>query len=135
MYSPSLLYDDISICNVIGVYKSGNNTGSNSELFQNEKSFLSNLLPKTELVQQNGEKFVLYPNPANTTITINYELQKDEIGNVIVYDIMGREQMKIELHYRNNRTSINVSSLMTGIYTYKYMINSIQKVTGKLIIE
>ncbi|MBK6329810.1 MAG: T9SS type A sorting domain-containing protein [Bacteroidetes bacterium] len=64
-----------------------------------------------------------------------YELSKNQKGLVIVYDILGREQMKIDLHSDNNKVSINVSLLKQGLYTYKYLVNNRQQITGKLLIQ
>ena len=43
--------------------------------------------------------------------------------------------MKIDLHSDNNKVSINVSSLRQGLYTYKYLVNNRQQITGKLLIQ
>jgi len=135
MYEPTMLYVDISICNVIGVYKTGQNNITQEGLFERKNKYLSSLAPKKELLQQKINKFGLYPNPASTTITIAYELNQNEKGNVIVYDILGREQMIIDLDYMANRVSVNISSFTPGLYTYKYLVNNVQKETGKLLIE
>jgi hypothetical protein len=135
MYSPASMFDDITTCNAIGVYKNGN-SGNSKGIFDDENAYLKSLKPKETLLTKNGEHtFKLYPNPATTTVTIAYELNKNEKGKVIIYDILGREQMKIDLHHDNNKVSINVSLLRQGIYTYKYLVNNAQKIAGKLLIE
>jgi len=135
MYNPASMFDDITICNAIGVYKNGN-SGNSKGIFDNENAYLKSLKPKENLLTNNGEHaFMLYPNPATTTVTIAYELNQNEKANVIVNDILGREQMKIDLHPAHNIVSINVSLLRQGIYIYKYLVNNRQEKTGKLLIE
>ncbi len=133
MYAPANMFDDIAICNAIGVYKTGNNGKGK---FDDENKYLRSLKPKENTLGKYAEHaFLLYPNPASTTVTIAYELNKNEKGNVIICDILGREQMKIDLWPDNNKVSINVSLLRQGIYMYKYLVNNRQQVTGKLLIE
>ncbi|MBK6818880.1 MAG: T9SS type A sorting domain-containing protein [Bacteroidetes bacterium] len=136
MYQPALMYDDIAICNAIGVYKPNGNSNNPKGIFDNENKYLQTLKPTNRILEKYSEyPFTLYPNPASTTVTIAYELSKNQKGLVIVYDILGREQMKIDLHSDNNKVSINVSLLKQGLYTYKYLVNNRQQITGKLLIQ
>ena len=136
MYNPASMFDDIAICNSIGVYKIGGSNENTKGRFDDENAFLQSLKPKTNLLGKHSDHpFMLYPNPASSTVTIAYELNKSEKGKVIIYDLLGREQMKIDLHHYNNKVSINVSLLRQGIYTFKYLVNNVQKTTGKLLIE
>jgi len=116
-------------------YKTGQNNNTQEGLFERENKYLSSFALKKEPLQQKINKFLLYPNPASTTITIAYELKQNEKGNVIVYDILGREQMIIDLDCRANRVSVNINSFTHGLYTYKYLVNNVQKEAGKLLIE
>jgi hypothetical protein len=135
MYNPANMFDDMAICNAIGVYKI-DNSGNGKGLFDAENAYLQSLKPKANILSQQGEHpFLLYPNPAITTVTIAYELGKTEKGMVIMYDILGREQLKIDLHPGYNKMSINVSLLKQGIYTYKYIVNNLHQYAGKLLIE
>jgi hypothetical protein len=98
--------------------------------------YLKSLKPKENALTLQGEHpFLLYPNPASTAVTVAYELSRTEKGMVIMYDILGREQLKIDLHPGTNKMSINVSLLKQGIYTYKYIVNNLHQYAGKLLIE
>jgi hypothetical protein len=131
LYNPASMFDDISLCNSIGVYKNGGGSG----LFDDENNYLKSLKPKQNDLVNSENQFILYPNPASTTVTIGYKLQPSEKGDVIVYDLLGRAQMKIDLDYNINKVSVNILSLPQGIYTYKYFVNNVQKEAGKLLIE
>ncbi len=131
LYNPASMFVDISLCNSIGVYKNGDGSG----LFDDENNYLKNIKPKLNVFSNSENQFILYPNPASTAVTIGYKLQPNEKGDVIVYDLLGRAQMKIDLDYNINKVSINILSLPQGIYTYKYFVNNVQKEAGKLLIE
>ncbi|MBP6455468.1 MAG: T9SS type A sorting domain-containing protein [Chitinophagaceae bacterium] len=77
----------------------------------------------------------IYPNPSSKQITIEYVLNEGEKGELLVYDIYGRERMKIDLSNTISRVSADISHLELGIYLYRYMINGKNSTTGKLIKE
>jgi hypothetical protein len=130
------MFDDIAMCNAIGVYKQENNNGNSKGIFDKENSYLQSLTPKENaVIYESKSKFMLYPNPASTTINISYELTQTEKGMVVLYDILGREYLKVDLNSSNNKVIIDISSMNRGIYTYKYMINERQHNVGKLLIE
>jgi hypothetical protein len=131
LYNPASMFDDITICNSIGLYKNGNGNG----LFDDENNYLKSLKQKSSILANSENQFILYPNPASSIITIGYTLQPNEKGDVVVYDILGREQIIINLDYNINKVSVNISSLAQGIYSYKYVVNNVQKQAGKLLIE
>ena len=137
LYNPLAQFDDIALCNIIGVYKNGgsNATETVRGIFDEENAYLRSLKPKGILPVVSENNFSLYPNPASTTISIAYLLKSNEKGNVFIYDILGREQLNIDLHYTASKVSASISSLQTGIYTFKYHVNNIQREAGKLIIE
>ncbi|MBK6331151.1 MAG: T9SS type A sorting domain-containing protein [Bacteroidetes bacterium] len=136
MFEPAMVYDDISLCNTIGVYKQGNNINTKG-IFDDENAYLKSLQLKNNRLASKyiGSKFMLYPNPASTNITIAYDLSSNENGFVVVYDILGRKLMVIDLDESNNKVSVNISSLQHGIFTYKYLVNKIQREAGKLLIQ
>ena len=68
-----------------------------------------------------------YPNPFNPTTTISYQLPKDGIVTLKVYDMLGREvatlvndKLKTPGRYSVN---FNASSLASGVYIYQLKVN------------
>ncbi|MBU3664055.1 MAG: T9SS type A sorting domain-containing protein, partial [Bacteroidetes bacterium] len=64
-------------------------------------------------------KFNLYPNPAKSNCTIDFELESTAKLNMQLKDLQGREvQSKIELNLGAGKHSqqINLSNLRTGLY-------------------
>jgi len=86
-------------------------------------------------VNDNGsiqDNFIIYPNPSNGEINI---MSRFDVGNTIIsiFDMNGRKvfAQQVELH---NNTSINTSSLNTGIYLIK-IESADRSQTSKLIIN
>ncbi len=122
---PTIVYNDWTICHNNGVYKNGNSFS------------MDNLGTIDPILLQNIEHSVIsiYPNPASTHITIDYALEYNEHATLALYDIIGKEQLKIDLLPSVNRVIANISGLKTGVYVYKYFTSTKTLQTGKLIIK
>jgi hypothetical protein len=59
----------------------------------------------------------LYPNPANDIISIYPEIQNH--FNIEIYDFAGRTILNREL----NSSNIDITSLKTGMYLYRIILN------------
>ncbi len=137
--NPLVDYNDLLLCNAAGVYKNTTGTGlfdeENSWLNSISNSTINNVVDKVmnQTIQEN--KFEIYPNPASTVLKIAYQLNEYENGELILFDIIGKEQLRISLSNKSNNVIVNIQNLFKGIYTYKYVINNISKSTGKITIE
>lgn len=76
-------------------------------------------------------RFVVYPNPTNGHITIEYS----KGGTFILSDAVGRVISSISLQEGRSRFSIELSELTPDIYVYHYIVKGHQPITGKLIIQ
>ena len=76
------------------------------------------------------DKLVIYPNPSKNTLHISKEDHKGD-NLIIIYDVTGREVMKIENSVQE--TIIDVSTLKQGTYLLHY-IND-EKIQTKLILK
>ena len=131
MFNPTVQYDDIKICNNVGVYKNSNESNANG-LFGSENSYLKNLKAKeSQLLTDNDVK--VYPNPANTSLNIAYNIRQDV--QFVIVDLLGRILLNTTLSKDANHALININSLQYGVYIYKMINDSIMLKTGKLIIE
>ncbi len=61
-----------------------------------------------------SDNISLYPNPTNGVVNIKSNGIEYKYNQVIVYDLNGKEMMKI-----NNATSIDISTLSNGIYIFR----------------
>lgn len=91
-------------------------------------------LESSEVFVESSEMEV-YPNPASTDINIDYNFDKNEIADLVIYDMLGREYIKAKLYGNVSHAKINTTQLMTGMYLYKISKKDKSNYTGKLIIE
>lgn len=87
------------------------------------------IIPKEYVLYQN------YPNPFNPTTTIKFDLPKDGVIELGIYDILGRKITTLIKEYRNAGSyeqNFNASSLASGIYLYRIKVNDF--VSAKMMI-
>ncbi|MGQ0828582.1 MAG: T9SS type A sorting domain-containing protein [Bacteroidota bacterium] len=77
---------------------------------------------------------ILYPNPSNGTMQLDYTLEKEEKGVFVIYDLLGKKQAEYELAQNSNSVAINEIMLNNGIYFYKILVNDKPIATDKLIV-
>ena len=134
MFEPTMLYDDIKLCNAVGLNK--NSSGTNEGLFSQENNYLQNLqAQKTNEKVSVLNEFMLYPNPATSEVKVKYQLNANEVGTFMIFDLLGRKLKEVNLTPNSNYAIISTQNLQTGIYTFKYLKNNIQSQTVKLTIE
>jgi len=68
-------------------------------------------------------------------LTIDYALNEGEEGKILMYDVLGRECMQIQLSNSINRVTTSISMLHKGVYLFRYYKNNIPFTSGKLIKE
>lgn len=115
-------FDDWNICHNVGVFKTGNQENT----MQIDPKIL-------ETITNDG--FSLYPNPASNQLTIDYALNEGEEGKILMYDVLGRECMQIQLSNSINRVTLSVNTLHNGVYLFRYYKNNIPVKSGKWIKE
>jgi photosystem II stability/assembly factor-like uncharacterized protein len=91
---------------------------------------ISSNIPVSIVLKQN------YPNPFNSSTTIEFDIPKSSIVNLVLYDILGKEVLKIidskELESGVYKARIDMIhyNLSSGIYFYK--LNAFEKGTDKI---
>ena len=111
LYNPMQAYEDIEICNAVGVFK--NSKG----LFDDENEMLDSMSNNSLTTITNQNKLTLYPNPATTEITVEYNATENTL--LTIYDITGRAVLQTELSSKNNNLKIDISRLANSVYTFK----------------
>lgn len=76
-----------------------------------------------------------YPNPANNTVSFNYEMQNANSAAVAIYNMMGQEVVRQALNLGNSRVDINVSDLNEGVYFYSLIVNNQTVKTNKFVVS
>ena len=68
-----------------------------------------------------------YPNPFNPTTTISFDLSDDAIVTLKVYNLLGQEVATVIDHQEfsegNNEVVFDASSLASGVYYYRLIVN------------
>jgi|GEM_PF-1558598 hypothetical protein len=92
-----------------------------------------NNLPTVYNLSQN------YPNPFNPITKINYQLPKDSKVSLVVYDILGREMIKLVNNEFKNAGSytleFNGQLFASGVYFYRLIANDYVKVKKMVLIK
>lgn len=77
--------------------------------------------------------FSVFPNPANDFVNIEYTGSKD--GAFELFNVVGQSVFTQTLNTGNQNTSLDVSSLNSGVYFYTLQIDGQVMETKKLIIK
>jgi hypothetical protein len=78
------------------------------------------------------ESMSVYPNPANDSVFINYNINSSEKVTIKIYSISGKLIKNIENHKSNN--AILVSDMVNGLYVIKIKTNKYTRV-AKLLVK
>ena len=92
----------------------------------------------TEIVELAGTEnnslsnFTIYPNPASSTLTVDFADESVNGFNVTIIDALGKTV--VNGSYNTVRADINISSLETGVYFVTTSANG-KQATKKLIVK
>jgi Secretion system C-terminal sorting domain len=109
--------------NSMGVYKNSSTSPLNEE---------ENMINGVKKVEKSN--FIIYPNPTNGQVTIEYYLLPNEIGEIIIYDMLGKELQTIDLN--NDATRVTtILDFSKGVYVAKFMVNNKLIEVNKIVVE
>ncbi|MCC7094682.1 MAG: chitobiase/beta-hexosaminidase C-terminal domain-containing protein [Ignavibacteriaceae bacterium] len=97
-----------------------------------ERTLNVNEIVKTYELEQN------YPNPFNPATTIKYQIPKDGIVTLKIYDILGSEVATLvneEKPAGRYEINFNASSLASGVYLYKLQVNDFINVKKMILLK
>jgi len=133
LMNPGMQYDNLKICNAVGVYKQYDSTKNNqgfSTIYNEELTLLTSLLPNKNNKSLNA--FELYPNPTRDMVNIRYNVNDNCL--LEIYDATSRKLKVIQMPAGTQKTTISVSELAPGSYTYKFIVGGVQKKCDKITI-
>jgi hypothetical protein len=94
--------------------------------------------PLTEiqpLLIQSGE-IILYPNPANTNITVQLPETVEDDSDILIHDMMGILKLSTVIPAFEISEDINIESLPQGVYIVSIIRNGVlQKSISLLVIR
>jgi hypothetical protein len=78
-----------------------------------------------------------YPNPFNPTTTIRYELPKESLVVLEIYNMVGQKVESIEKKSRRgiNEIRFNGNNLPNGMYIYKLRADNFTKVRKMVLLK
>ena len=91
---------------------------------------LPGTLPNSISEQSNTQFHLPYPNPANTTITLPYQLKHGEISKMNIYNINGQLIETKHIGYNFDKILLNVSTYIKGVYIYE-----VNGISNRFIVE
>ena len=78
----------------------------------------------------------VYPNPAKTSITLNYQLSKlTDNSKFELRNILGSVVKEIKLNSISGKRKIDISGLQNGVYFYTIRMDDKVVITNKIIIQ
>lgn len=84
---------------------------------------------------QSSIAFTIYPNPANTLVTISlWDNWNDSISEIVIYDLVGKIIKIIKPAISARNEMVDISDIAVGIYLIE-VTAGIAKTTKKLIIK
>jgi acid phosphatase len=89
-------------------------------------------------IPKNFRLFQNYPNPFNPSTIIKYDLPKEEIVSLKVYNILGKEVKTLVNEFENAGTyniSFNASELPSGIYFYRFISGNFTQVKKLILLK
>jgi M6 family metalloprotease-like protein len=63
--------------------------------------------------------FTIYPNPATNYLNIDFNIENNNVDNIKIFDIAGKEVYSSTFHLLPTTLKINISQLPSGTYTIK----------------
>ncbi len=79
-----------------------------------------------------------FPNPFNPVTKIMYSLPKDGFVKITIYDILGREIVKVTNEFKKKGNYIydfNASRYSSGIYFYTFEVNGFRVTKSMLLVK
>jgi alpha-tubulin suppressor-like RCC1 family protein len=84
-------------------------------------------------VSADGQFFV-YPNPSNGWLTIEYQLDENETGQIEVFDLSGRSVYDSTLSSGRSTAQIRLENLQSGLYLLRIAVNGSTKLSERISV-
>ncbi|MDR2979659.1 MAG: T9SS type A sorting domain-containing protein [Bacteroidales bacterium] len=111
----------------------------NTQSFSDQTTFTAIYTSGTGISQTKTEvtSFNAYPNPAETQVTIKYNMKGNSVGqmNLIIKNIMGQTILTKPVSGKSNAITVDVSGLPAGLYLYSLEADCAILLTKKLYVK
>ncbi len=110
-------------------WNDGNTENPRTVTVTSDTAFMAIFSPASSLQEVNAKEFALYPNPAKSFVTLEFETL-EENTLLQIFDINGRRVRTLDIKAGIETLQIDVSDLSKGVYTVM-----LGNTTKKLIVE
>jgi hypothetical protein len=76
-----------------------------------------------------------YPNPAHNNVSFNYKLNGVQQASLQVYNTLGQCMETLAVNANNDKLSLNVGNLPSGIYICKFEANGAEPVYQRMVVS
>src|SRR5690606_9252236 len=114
------------------------NTGGNSAFSNEVSTLITGSETISSIIPDKYELYQNYPNPFNPVTKIQYDIPKQGIVTIKIFDVLGRETATLVNELQNpGRYSINwnAASLGSGVYFYKIETEGFSQVRRMVLIK
>ena len=111
------------------IWNDGNTENPRTVTITSDTAFMAIFSPASSLQEVNAREFALYPNPAKSFVTLEFEAL-DENTLLQIFDINGRKVRTFDLKAGQETLRIDLGDLPKGVYTIM-----VGNATKKLIVE
>jgi len=101
----------------------------------NSVNFFDCNVSRSHISDDSQLQFTVYPNPSNGIFNVEYNLPEESSGEIVIYSVDGKEIFRTLCYNGNQSQRIDVSSIEKGIYIYSYVVDGVESVRGKVIIQ
>lgn len=126
-------YDDMKICNTVGVYKTSNQSGNTVKTtITKENEYLQQFVGIIEKEVRYEDEIIIYPIPAEDYVDVKYNIETDAVFNL--YNSVGEKILTTKLNHQQNKQRIELNYLPNGLYQYEILLRDQTKHVGKITI-
>jgi hypothetical protein len=105
--------------------------GRSGDRGENNSDYNKTVNEQTNNLEKNIK---VYPNPANSELFVEYNLEKEQKGIFEIFDLLGNRIVQQNLTNNNNLIKISLNDFNSGFYFYKIIIDNNVVSTDKLSI-
>jgi len=126
-------FDDRILCLSSSNKNFNNSTGNPDSLYSNLVESLSQSNNTTMTTIGDNDYVVVYPNPANTLVTIQYSCKEE--GTFELMNNLGQTVLTNTLPKLKKQTELQLNGLSKGVYYYRCRFQECHDFYGKLTIQ
>jgi len=94
--------------------------------------FVGEIAEKQKL--EEGDGFLVYPNPASNAFTLEYIMGLEETGSAHLYGIAGNLILSQSLGSETGKTEIDLGSVSSGLYLLQVQVNGETKLSERVSV-